>query len=205
MSNQDQEQTSKEKYDAEMQRIREHQAMGNTEDQIEDEENESLCDEVEKELDKNMGDTKVPTTAFSPAVDKAKSKNKSTIVTRKDFLNMKANKQAAEALKALKGKQTNHLKPEETKAMNLLVAEFDNGKVTDAVLLDLLEEKVDVARQYVEGTVAVKELQTRLLNDIAEATNNLVKARGAGEQVDRMLLKRLKKLEAKPDKQAKVH
>jgi len=118
---------------------------------------------------------------------------------------MKANKQAAEALKALKGKQSDHLKPEETKAMNLLVAEFDNGKVTDVVLLDLLEEKVDVSRQYVEGTVAVKELQTRLLHDIAEATNNLVKAKGAGEQVDRMILKRLEKLDAKPDKQAKVH
>jgi len=186
--------TPKERYDEEMNKIRENRAL--MEEPTEDEENEALCDEAEKELDKNMGDTKVS--------NKAKPKPQSTTVTREDFLSMKANKQAVEALKALKGKPGNHLKPEETKAMNLLLAEHENDKVTDPILLSLLEEKTSVAKQYVEGTVAVKELQTRLLNDVATATNNLVKARGAGEQVDRMILKRLARMD-KPKEGAKVH
>ena len=147
---------------------------------------EKILDNMEsKDIDKNMGQTKVPVAPYS--------------MSQKEYGDLKEASDAAKSLRALANAQKEHLSPEEIKTMHLMTAEFETQKITDTYLLDLLHEKVDFGKEYKKGTLAIKELQRKLLSELSSRTNDLIKTKGAMEGIDRLLLKRYMKLKSKED------
>lgn len=126
-----------------------------------------------KPVDKNLGERKIE-------------------VTREQHQGQKDQANAIEALRALKGANQEHLKPEDLKAMKLALSMLESGKLKDPVLIHLLKEKVELSKQYIKATIGIKELQRRLMNEISAATNAVVKCKGAIENQDRQILNLVK-------------
>jgi len=194
--------TTKEIYDAEMKSINEatHQAKGkelDTKQEINElaDDAEKIMDEMEdpKSLDKSMGDEKEP---VGPGPFSMPPSN-TTTMTQEQFHKMKEARVAQESLQALRQITTSHLSSKDQKALDLILAKVEAGEVSDIVLVELLEEKKSTAVLIVKAMAAISELQKKLLNDVAMASNNLVKARGAMEGLDHMILKRKRKLDIK--------
>ncbi len=196
--------TPKQKYDEEMGNIKQANAEANgqtEESEINDmaDEAEKVMDEMEsreqKAIDKSMGDVKEPASgSFTPPKQHQKT------ITREEFLKMKEAQAAQKSLKILQQQQAagTHLSSKEHNTLVSILKRHEKGELKDPVLVAFLDEKIDLSRKYVEATVAVKELQKKLLNEISECTNNMVKCRGAIEQVDRMLLKQHRKIKQEP-------
>lgn len=176
--------TTKEQYDKEMEQIREDnlrsKGIDPKEDKELDEESKQIADEMEqaekKTFDKNMGSEKIE-------------------VTREQYLESKkqqSEKQALKQLKVLQSQQVNHLKPEENKILQYVLANYELEKITHPVLIHLVKHKVELSKKYVEGQVAIKVLQQKLLEDIAKTTNNIVKCKGAIESADKQILDLIK-------------
>jgi len=204
--------TPKERYDAQMNQIAEERAehRPNDEDQELDElasDADEIMERMEtKEIDKTVGQTKEPVGPgpFSQAVDKVKPKGME--MNRDQFEKYKADKKAQKALQALKNAQNEHLKPAEQKQMNLLVAEFEAGKITDLVIIHLMKEKLKISENHIAAGKEVSGLQRRMLEQVAEVTNNLVKVKGAMETTDKMILDRQKEIENPvEEKESKVN
>lgn len=113
-------------------------------------------------------------------------------VTREQHQANQAQDNAVKALQALKNANQEHLNPEDLKAMKLALAMLQSGKLKDPVLVHLLNEKVELSKQYIQATVAIKELQRRMMTEISHATNAVVKCKGAIENQDRQILKLVK-------------
>ena len=140
---------------------------------------EKILDNIEsKNIDKNMGNIKEPITQT---------------VTAEQYIGMKEANDAAKALRSLHNAQKEHLGTEDIKTMHLITAEFESKKIKDPVLLMLLEEKVELSKMYVKGTLAIKELQRKLLSELSKSTNNMLKAKGAMEEIDKLLIKQYAK------------
>lgn len=188
--------TPKEQYDAQRQLIDDEKMEANGQDPDEERELDAMTDDAEKimdnmeekEIDKTMGETKKP---VGP---------QRIEVSRDQFEKMKADKQAQNALMALKNAQSEHLKPEQQKAMNLLVAEFEAKKITDPVIQHLMKEKIKLLQEYVAAAKEIQLLQRKMLQQVADTTNNLVKVKGAMETTDRMILDRQMEIEVNKKK-----
>lgn len=190
--------TTKERYDAEMKNI--HQANAKANGQSDDVELEKIADDAERVLDKmksrkvdkSMGDVKEPASgAFSSSV-----KHQQKIMTKDQFLKWKEAKAAQKAIHAVQQQQRTkaHLSHQDNNIISELLKQYEKNELKDPILMAYLDEKIELAKKYIEATVAIKELQKKLLNDVATNTNNVVKCRGAIEQVDRMLLKQYRRL-----------
>lgn len=196
--------TPKELYDKQMDQIDDERLVAQGKDPDEEKELDAMTEDAErildnmesKEIDKKMGDKKEPVGPFSSTVDKATGEQRIE-VTREQFEKHKADQAAQKALLALKNAQYEHLKPEQKKEMNLLVAEFEVGKLDDPVLAHLMKEKIKLSQDHVRGQKEVNELQRKMLHEVARVTNNLVKTKGAMETTDKMILDRNKEIDVK--------
>ena len=63
----------------------------------------------------------------------------------------------------------------------------------------LLEEKLK------QGQRAISELNKKMLQDVADATNNFLKAQGAMEHLDNLILKKRKEEDNKPEEVKKLN
>lgn len=209
--------TTKEQYDVEMAGINKANAEKIGVDLEQKQEDEAVAEDVmqdledqedSKALDKSMGSEKEPVGPgpFSKAVDSAKGINpppKTHTMTLEQFHKMKEARLAQEALQSLRDTTASNLPMKDQKILNLVLAQSEAGEVKDEVLVALLEEKNVTARLIVKAMTAIAQLQKKLLNDVAAASNNLVKARGAMEGIDHMILKRKKKMDASKEAPAK--
>lgn len=197
--------TSKEQFDAEMNGINTATAEARGDDP-DKEDIESLADDAEKvmdemenredkrELDKNMGVDKRPIGppgAFTMTADQ--------------FHKMKETKDAKGALESLRKITQSALTEQDQKIMDLLISKHDAGEIEDEVLSELLDEKRSTAKLIVNAMGAIQELQRKLMNEVATSSNNLVKAKGAMEGIDKMLLKRHRKLKIKDSEESKMN
>lgn len=123
-------------------------------------------------IDKNMGQKKV-------------------VVTQAEYQKSKQEKQFKDTLgniQQLSDARVDHLNIEHKKVINLILSLAENDKLNNPVLEHLVRQKVILSTQFTQASVAIKALQQKLMNDIATATNNVVKCKGAIEEVDRQLI-----------------
>lgn len=204
--------TPKQQYDAEMAGINKATAEAKGEDLEDKKEMEAVAEDAEeilddleskedsKALDKSMGAEKKPVGPgpFSKAVNagKATAPPKAHTMTSEQFHKMKEARNAQAALQSLRDITASKLPQADQKILIELLEKHEGGLTKDVVLQELLDEKKETAKLVVKAMASISDLQKKLLNDVATASNNLVKARGAMEGIDHMLLKRYKKLDA---------
>jgi len=127
--------------------------------------------ERSKNIDKNMGSEKHGIT-----------------MTREEHLEQKELEESNKALVQLKKATANHLSNEDKKDMQDVLNGYRDEKIEDPVLKHLVLQKGELAKKYMEDTKKVKVLHEKLLKEMTELTNNIVKTKGAIENVDKQIL-----------------
>jgi len=148
-----------------------------------DEENElnELTDEVEaemesQELDKSMGDTKVPN---------------SVTMTAEQHEGRKAHLEASEALANLKQTNIEHLTSTQAKKLQALVESFQAGEVTDPVLIHLIKKRQKGVAIRNELAQQGRDLNVKLLNELTRVTTAAMENAGMLKDCDKDLLEHI--------------
>lgn len=180
----------KERFDLTAKQIREDNAVARGEDEEdlsafeeedeseEDDEGEAPDAEAEAgtvEVDKNLGKEKLNITEMSIGEHQ---KNKVA----------EAQQRAIASLKELKSASQTHLKPEEIRIVQMIVAGVAAGKTKDPVLVHLVQQKAKKMEDFKKAQTAIGQLQQKLLNEISTATNEVVKCKGVIESLDAQIL-----------------
>lgn len=131
--------------------------------------------EETRTIDKNLGEEKLPVTEMS-------------IGDHQKMKVAEAQKNAMAGLRALKDASQTHMKPEQIRIVQNIVADVANGIITDPVLVHLVNQKAKQVQLFKDAQAAIGRLQQRLLNDISTATNDVVKCKGAIESIDAQIL-----------------
>ena len=169
--------TSRQKYLLEQEQINAANAKENALHADEDDQVLDAADAIEKTIDKNMGDVKVPASTTHE-------------MTREEYLEVKETQKTKQAITAMQQHQAKHLSKEEQESMKKVLDDFEQGKIDDPVLKFLVEEKIKTAKVFVASQIQMKELHERVLRDTTLATEEAFKVRGAMETVDRQILQR---------------
>lgn len=148
-----------------------------SEEDADEPEDEIPGEEDVKEIDKSMGEEKIPLNKVEMTIEQHQ-KNKVA----------EAQQNAVKNLIAMKKSGGQHLTPDQVKTMNLVLANVEGKKIKSPVLLHLVNEKVKLSKTFVETQLKAKELQQQMLNKITELTNGIVKTKGAIENVDQQIL-----------------
>ena len=141
-------------------------------------EDEIPAEEELKEIDKSMGEEKIP----------VQQKVEMTIEQHQKQKVAQAQQEAIKNLMAMKKSGAQHLTQEQVKTMTLVLAKLEKKQITNPVLMHLALEKVKLSKTFIETQVKAKELQQQMLNKISELTNGIVKTKGAIENIDQQIL-----------------
>ncbi len=187
------EKTARERFEEERKRISEDHAAVNGQPPSEEDELDQDVDEVLDE--ESEAENEVPEDFKQPEMEEATTPvdrnmglGKKIEVTREQHIDSKKQKEMAEQLMGLRRANTEHLSPEDQKRIHTILAKAEANKLDHPLLNYLIREKVTLATQYVQATVAIKTLQQQLLKQVSEASNGLVKCKGAIENNDRQIL-----------------
>lgn len=210
--------TSKEKFDEEMDRIYGYQSsISNEEDDdpkrmLEDvmKEQEEMVKEEEaiekEELGTNLGDigpnrpgyAECPEEEVKPDTQKTSKKppTKTIEVTQQEHLLRKAQLQNFKALQNVQKirnfNKTNKQTPEQVDFLKSILTLYESKKVTDPVLRHLVKKKVRHSRAYLEAEAKCKDLYKRMLTEISDVSDAIVKQRGIVEDVDEEIFAHVK-------------
>ena len=182
----------KQKFDLTMKQAREANAQARG-DEPEDAEEDLSAFEEEDELEEDDEEGEDTGTAEVKTIDKSLGEEKLPVTEMNigDHQKMKvaeAQKNAIAGLRALKDASQTHMKPEQIRLVQNIVADVANGIITDPVLVHLVNQKAKQVQLFKEAQAAIGRLQQRLLNDISTATNDVVKCKGVIESLDAQIL-----------------
>lgn len=130
----------------------------------------------EKPIDKSLGEEKVSVNHTVTIEEHQRAKV------------AEAQKAAVAALKDLQQAQSKNLKPEDVKKLRLLVAKHEAGTLNSEIGKYLINRKASAMKTFLQTQNEVKKLQQEFLNKVASATNEIVKAKGVLEDLDKQLL-----------------
>jgi hypothetical protein len=137
-----------------------------------DEELERLEDDLDKvNLDKNMGSVSEPVT-----------------MTYQDFSKEKALEAHNKALAEFKKANIDHLSNQDKKDMQVVLNGYRSNEIEDPVLKHLISQKGELAKLYMDDSKKVKEMYQTLLKEMTDLTNNIMKTKGAIENIDKQIL-----------------
>lgn len=175
--------TPRERFLQEQQQIEDANLKAKGKDPDEEKELNELTDDMDKkleaeeqQLDKNMGDVKVPN---------------SVSMTNEQFQANKAQQEAQAALANLRQHNLQHLTPAQEKKLKDLEIKFQNGEITDPILMHLLKKRrqgLDRKKQLAEQG---RELNIKLLNELSRVTTEAMENAGMLKDVDKDLLEHI--------------
>ena len=140
--------------------------------EIADEELARLEDDLEQvNVDKNMGLLSEPVT-----------------MTHEEFSKEKALDMHNRALAEFKKANSQHLSNEDKKDMQAVLNEYRDKQIEDPVLKHLISQKGELARLYMDDSQKVKDMYQTLLKEMTDLTNNIMKTKGAIENIDKQIL-----------------
>jgi len=135
-----------------------------------DQELENLEMELEK-VDKNMGSYSEPVTMSKEEYDKSK-----------EF------EMHNKALAQFKKANVEHLSNEDKKDMQKMIDMYKNKELENPILKHLMEQKGILSKEYIEDSEKVGTMYKTLLKEMTDLTSNIMKLKGAIENVDKNML-----------------
>jgi len=183
MEQQERPMSARERYEAEQKQIHDANLKAKGKDPDEEKELDELTDEVEaemeaQEIDKSMGDVKVPN---------------SVSMTAEQYEGRKAQIEASEALAKLKESHREHLSPAQQKKLQALVESFQAGEVEDPVLIHLIKKRLKGVAIKTELAKQGRELNVKLLNELTKVTTAAMENAGMLKDCDNDLLEYIEK------------